>query len=199
MLVFLIRRLKRFGFSKQLILATTRNTEDDAVAAWGESENIPVVRGEAEDVLSRFLRCVDRYPADFVLRITADNPLTDPLLVEKTIQAMRTGQWDYVQAFEGRPVGTGVDGFSSAMLRRISQRPLEPRHREHINAYPLDNEHEFRCLSIKAPEDTARPDVRLTVDTGLDWKRVKAVVDGEEDPTAISVSHAVERFDSLAF
>lgn len=199
MLVFLIRRLKHFGFKDHIVLATTRNIEDDSVAAWGESEGIPVVRGETDDVLGRFLRCVKLYPADFVLRITADNPLTDPRLVEETVKAMGCGRWDYVQAFEGHPVGSGVDGFSSSMLADISGQDLEPRHREHINAYLLDNEDSFRCLSIRPPKEEARPDVYLTVDTALDWKRIRELIQGHDNPVAMSVSDAIERFDSLAF
>ncbi len=198
MLVFLIRRLKHFGFADKLVLATTRNIEDDSLAAWGESEKIPVVRGETDDVLARFLRCIEICPADFVLRITADNPLTDPRLVEETVKAMNSGRWDYVQAFEGHPVGSGVDGFSSPMLVEISSQRLEPRHREHINAYLLENEDFYRCLSIRPPKDETRPDVNLTVDTALDWKRVKALIEGQENPIAMSVPNAIERFDSLA-
>jgi len=89
MLVFLIRRLKQADLPGTLVLATTKRRDDDIIAVWGQMEDVPVVRGSDEDVLSRYLKCLALYPSRFVIRITADNPLTDPYLISQVSQEMK--------------------------------------------------------------------------------------------------------------
>ena len=54
MLAYLLERLG--GGPWRLCLATTEGPEDDALAAWGHALGVPVVRGEGQDVLARYVR-----------------------------------------------------------------------------------------------------------------------------------------------
>src|SRR5262245_57949948 len=53
-----------------LVVATTTEADDDEVVAECERLGVAWHRGEAEDVLSRFLGVLKRWPADAVIRFT---------------------------------------------------------------------------------------------------------------------------------
>lgn len=197
MLVFLIRRLLSVA-TEGLVLATTDRPEDDLVAEWGRHEGIAVIRGESDDVLARYLRCLSSFSADYAVRVTADNPLTDPRLIELVVEHMRNGNWDYVSALKGWPYGVGVDALSVSLLKHSRNNARHPDDREHINRYALDHPDEFRCLSLEAPESERRPDVSLTVDTLEDWVRVSTIVRGAANPLTMTTGDAIARIDSRA-
>jgi spore coat polysaccharide biosynthesis protein SpsF len=196
MVAFLIRRLKKACLKGRLILATTQRPEDDVVAAWGMAEKADVLRGESEDVLARYLQCLKRYPAPYVIRITADNPLTGLSIISMVCQEMEGGDWDYVSALEGFPLGGGVDSFKASLLETIAAKACNQREREHINAYVLDHMEDFRCKRLSPPIELARPDVRLTVDTIEDYQRIKELV--KEKGLDLDLSDAIKRFDLIA-
>ncbi|MEW6263540.1 MAG: NTP transferase domain-containing protein [Thermodesulfobacteriota bacterium] len=200
MLVFLLRRLKAACLPGRLVLATTDRPEDEILASWGRGENVAVMRGPSEDVLSRYLLCLDEYPAEAVVRVTADNPLTHPEAIALAGRTLLSEDCEYVDAYTGYPDGAGVDGFKADLLRFLDKETSERRHREHLNAYILDNRNRFRCLQLPPPAGLARPDVRLTVDTRVDWTRIAALFTPDDPkPYALSLEDAIKRIDRLAF
>lgn len=200
MLVFLIRRLKNAHLRGRIVVATTEQPEDDAVVAWAEGEGVPVVRGETDDVLSRYLKCLHAFPSDFVIRVTADNPLTEPAIISGVIEAMEADSWDYVDASNGGfPCGSGVDAFSATLLEFLHQKARGNRDREHINAYVLQHKENFRCHRLRPPSQLARPDVRLTVDTQEDWERMHSLLGAAPyPPTGISLHDAIKISDQMS-
>jgi len=199
-LVFLIRRLKNANIQGKIVVATTESPEDDIVVSWAEHESVAVVRGETDDVLSRYIKCVKAFPSDFVIRVTADNPLTDPMIINLVIDEMVKGNRDYVSAINGFSYGSGVDAFKSTILTLLDKKARNNADREHINAYILDNEHEFHCCHISPPKELAREDVKVTVDTFEDWQRINRLLKADlSDAIGISLIDAIKRFDSLSF
>jgi spore coat polysaccharide biosynthesis protein SpsF len=167
MLAFLLERLG--GGPWQLCLATTQRPEDDALAAWGRALGVPVVRGEDEDVLARFVRCLDAFPADVVVRVTGDNPLTCPELVELAARAVSGGA-DYAALPLGCPTGLGADAFAAPVLRRLAREAAPGPQREHINLHILDNPAAFSVVVPAISPSCGRQDIRLTVDTPQDYE-----------------------------
>src|SRR4051795_13729373 len=64
-----------------LVVATSVAPDDDAIVETARAANVPFVRGSEADVLGRFGSALDEFPADVVVRLTADCPLTDPDIV----------------------------------------------------------------------------------------------------------------------
>lgn len=197
--VFLIRRLKA-GLPDnryRIVLATTTRPDDNPVAAWGKQEKIAVVRGETDNVLARYVRCVDAYPCTEIVRVTADNPLTCPELIQQAVARMRENRLEYVQVV-GAPYGAGVDVFSIGVMERLRRADLEPGEQEHINKHIIDNRDRYRILDEPAAGSINRPDVRLTIDTLEDWIRVSGLFqEQDEKPWEIHLDQAVKRFDTI--
>ena len=198
MLVFLLKRLKDSLSSDDynVILATTENKEDDIIDAWGKECDTNVIRGEDKDVLKRFIRCLNRYPSDFVVRVTADNPLTCPEILKECVSEIRRSKSDYLLS-ENHPVGTGVDVFTFKLLKEMEQENLSQYEREHINAYVLKYPTRFKIKSLRMRGIIGRPDLSVTVDTEQNWKRVNSIFKPyEKEAWRISIVETISRMDS---
>ncbi len=195
MVAFLARRLAKAGKTWPVVLATTQLAEDDTVAAWAEHESLKVVRGESEDVLARYLLCLETCGADFAIRVTADNPLTCPGVIERVFQEMSRGSWDYLDAMAGWPKGAGVDAFGRKTLERCHDLARGPADREHINLYILEHPDLFTRRSLTPAPAEARADLNFSVDTREEWLRMAGLLSGVAEPWKMSLEDAIRRAD----
>lgn len=194
---FLMRRLKN-ACIENVVVATTESSHDDVVAVWARQENVPVFRG-TEDVLERYVECLKVFPAEYAIRITADNPLTDPAILKNVVEGIETSKADYINAIEGYPVGAGVDAFKRDVLISLHQKKLSAEDREHINRYIITHPSEFNSVFIPPSPVLARHDVRLTLDTLEDWQRLTKLLGNDlKAALTMDLSDAIARFDSLA-
>jgi len=198
MLAFLLRRFKEGPLPEtcKIVLATTTDKEDDIIESCGRENGIKVVRGESEDVLKRYIQCLEQYPADIVVRVTADNPLTSVDLIRDGLDRMEGSDADYVKP-EGYPKGTGVDLFRADALKVMDRDAKAPKEREHINLFILNHPERFRIRSLQAVSECVRPELNMSVDTEQDLIRVNSLFEPHEtEPWRISVAEAIRRMDS---
>ncbi len=155
-------------------LATTSDPADDVTEAWGFELGLRVYRGHATDVLSRFLSVADETGADWLVRVTADNPFVDAPLVDALVCArdeLADAKTEEASAAEilrprgGRPVGYGVELVQTLALRRASAAiPANQfHHRVHVTSWLSSH---GRIESVALPPDwPERSAWRWTVDT----------------------------------
>ena len=84
LLRFMLDRLSDLRVD-ELVVATSALGRDDAVAEIASAAGRSVVRGSESDVLERFADALTAHPADHVVRLTADCPLSDPVLIEAVL------------------------------------------------------------------------------------------------------------------
>lgn len=184
------RRARRLD---ALVLATTINREDDAIAEAGARLGVPVLRGPCDDVLARYVMALDAFPHRRCVRITADNPLTLPALVDAVVDAAEGRDLDYAYMAEA-PYGAGADCFRASALRIAAAGSDQPRHREHVNTFFLDNHLFFAIGCARSP--IPRPDIRVTLDTEADLARLHALFAGL-DPLTADLPRVVAAWDGL--
>ena len=197
---FLLKRLNVGVLDKQyrIVLATTTNPQDDIIAAWGVEEKVAVFRGEEHDVLKRYIHCVEQYPAEIVVRVTADNPLICPDTLKWLVHQKQDRDIDYAQV-RNVPYGAGVDVFSTDLLKDLDRQVTAPDEREHINLHIYRNPGKYKTLFLNIEGELARPDLRMTVDTRADWGHIKAIFTPEDkEPWRMSLAEAIVRMDRSA-
>jgi len=74
---------------EKVILATSDQSQDDAVAAFAVNGGWAVHRGSPEDVWSRFRDIAIASAATWIIRICADSPLMSPHLIQAMTQLAR--------------------------------------------------------------------------------------------------------------
>lgn len=193
MFVYLIRRLRFYRFPYPIVLATTENAEDDIIEAWSRQEGVNAVRGEETDVLARYMRCLEAFPSDIIVRVTADNPLTEPEAVNRVICEMKDGRCDYASSLKGYPIGVGADAFSGDLLRRLDKKAASVYDREHINAYVLNHLDEFITAELPVLDGSIGSEIRFTVDTHEDYKNVMQLVGSYPPDHFIKIKDAIKQ------
>lgn len=160
----------------EVVIATSTLSGDDAIERYAAEAGISCVRGPEEDVLTRFCMALNAYPADAVVRITADCPLLDPCLVNQVVAAWRADPtWDYVATTLVRtlPRGLDVELVSAAALRSIDE-VAAGFHRQHVTSLLYTEPQGRRLLGLSIAPDAS--DLRVTLDTTADWDALTALV-----------------------
>ena len=117
------------------------------------------------------------------MRITADCPLIDPAVIDRTIVLFLRNNIDYaantVPPEKSKyPDGSDVEVFSMSALQRADQEAASKEDREHVTFYfwKSENKDTFKIAQLGNHENWSK--YRFTVDYPEDYEVVKKI-DGE--------------------
>ncbi|MGE3953909.1 MAG: NTP transferase domain-containing protein [Parachlamydiales bacterium] len=146
-------------------VATTDRESDDPVAAFCEERGVPCYRGSEKDVLKRYVGAAEHFGAEAIVRLTADCPLIDPLILDQVATYFQAHDFDYVSNTQDRsyPRGMDVEVFSRAALEQAAEEAVDPYDREHVTSYLYNKQGRFRV---------GRLEMRLTVDHEADLELI---------------------------
>ena len=137
----LVDRLKAVESIDVIVLATTTNHTDDAMADYASSIGIEVFRGDENDVMGRVVNAGKSVDADVIVEITGDCPIIDPEIIEQAIRIYRENTYDYVgnQHVRSYPDGMDVQVFALDTLVKSELMTNEPLDREHVTLHIRNN------------------------------------------------------------
>jgi spore coat polysaccharide biosynthesis protein SpsF len=205
MLTWVAERTRCSRYVDEVVIATTTDTADDAVAAMCAKNGYLCYRGDLFDVLDRYYQTARTFGADVIVRITADCPLIDPDEIDHTVEAFLQNDADFAANRlpppyqRTYPIGLDTEVCSFAALERAWQYAEKPYQREHVMPYLYDNvvvdlsreNHSLTQIYYNPPFKIAvinhDPDygaMRWTVDTMEDLELVRAIVahfEGKDD------------------
>ncbi len=168
-----IRRVKMARRVSEVVVATTWKREDKKIVEVAKSEGINYFRGPVHDVLRRFRKVADKFGADTVVRVTADNPFVSPSLIDYLTEEHLKRRKDYSR-FCGLPLGLGIEVIETRVLHYLDRLKLNSIYREHVTLYIKDNLQRFNIMNIDAGKvGLAYPALRLTVDTPADMRLMR--------------------------
>ena len=96
MLQLQLERLKRSSQIDKLVVATTVNNLDKPIVELCTSLKISCFRGSEEDLLDRYYQTARKHKADYIVRLTGDDPLTDPFLIDEMVKKIKKGRFDAI-------------------------------------------------------------------------------------------------------
>ncbi len=178
LLLRVIERAQATELVDAIVVATTDLPEDDVIVERCHEWEVPVYRGSSDDVLGRVCEAAGKADADIVVRLLADNPLTDPKLIDELITDITRGGAEYVahkmpdgtHAIEAQ-TGLLTEVLTMKCLRRASVVCKDPAHREHVTLGIYTQPGLFACRFLMADVNSG---TRLTVDTKEDLERIAA-------------------------
>ncbi len=158
-------------------VATSTARSDDAVAAWCESNDVPVHRGSEDDVLDRYAGAMQASAAEVVIRITADCPLLDPGVVAQTVRLRASTGADYVSNQDPPtwPDGLDCEAMTAAALATAAREATRSSDREHVTPFIRNNRARFSAETLVSPLPGLTTE-RWTLDTADDLAFLRAVV-----------------------
>ena len=86
LIFFVINQLKYAKNIDEIIIATTKESQNNKIEKFCIENKIDFFRGSTNDVLDRYYQCSKQFSISNIVRITCDNPLLDPKIVDKCIK-----------------------------------------------------------------------------------------------------------------
>lgn len=176
MIVYMARRAQLAKTIDKVVIVTSVDASDDALAAVAESAALPVFRGSLDDVLARFARAAKAFNAQDIVRLTGDCPLIDPAVIDAVVSARRQRGVDYASNIDPPmfPDGLDVECFTRAALDRADREAKLPSQREHVTLWMRGDPAPVARANVPAIADFSH--LRLTVDYPDDLEAVRSIV-----------------------
>ncbi len=175
-----VQRVRRARRVDNVVVATSTEDSDDALAEHCAERGIASHRGSLNDVLDRFWQAARAFDADVVVRVTADCPLVDPEVIDQVVaeHLLRGGDFTANRlpppATRTFPIGLDVEVADASALGRAWREAGAQHEREHVMPYLYAVPGRFDVAVVDAPVDAGA--VRWTVDTPADLQAVRELV-----------------------
>ena len=183
--IHLERILKATKISK-LLVATTLEPESDQILQVCRDLGVDYFQGSLDDVLDRFYQAAKPYQPEFIIRLTSDCPLIDPLLIDETIVAFSQDKFDYFSNgfLETFPDGQDIEITKFEALEKAWKNSKLMSEREHVTPYIWKNstlhwqgqgQALFKAGDLRSP--ISYKHVRMTVDYPSDLEVIQALIE----------------------
>jgi spore coat polysaccharide biosynthesis protein SpsF len=171
-----VERLKISKFSKNLVLATTKNKEDYIFQELFNKKKLLIFNGSTKNVLKRFYDCAKYFKADIVVRFTGDCPLIDYRIVDEVISYFIKNDFDYVNNIDTRfiPDGLHIEIFNFESLEIAYAKARASFDKEHVTPFILKNKKLFKIKKFITKKYTIK-NLRLTLDYIDDYFLIKKI------------------------
>jgi spore coat polysaccharide biosynthesis protein SpsF len=167
LLYHVFERIQKTERVDQVVLATCNGIENGDIIKLAESMGIHVFVGSEENVLERFFLASEKFGGDYIMRVTGDNPFTDPgyaaIAVTLTLEAGAD-----ICYLSNLPLGTGVGMVKKSALDIAYKHSDKPHQLEHVTPYIREHPENFKIEIREIDVHNPFPNLRLTVDTPED-------------------------------
>jgi glutamate-1-semialdehyde aminotransferase/spore coat polysaccharide biosynthesis protein SpsF (cytidylyltransferase family) len=176
MLWHVVDRVRRAHLVHRTVVATSTEAGDDAIAAFCERYELDCCRGSEADVLDRFYQTAQAFSAKFIVRITADCPLIDPDVIDRVVEILQTGAYDYVSNTlrYTYPDGLDAEAFTWETLLQTCREAKKPSEREHVTPY-MRLSGKFRLTNVENDLDLSGHGYRWSVDDASDLQFIRRI------------------------
>lgn len=173
-LAHVIERLRSCKSLDDIVLATTIESEDDVIEQWCNTSCVNCFRGSLNDVLGRYYQAATYYKADVIVRITADCPLIDSMIVDEVVEGFLAGNFDAYSLAGEFPDGLDCQVFSHSAIKQAWLEAKLPSEREHVGPY-IEKTHpeQFKIGSLEKFSGLSHH--RWTLDEPRDYEFLQVV------------------------
>ena len=175
-LKFLINQLENTKLLDKIIIATTTNEKDNIIEEFAKQNKLEFFRGEENDVLNRYFETAKKFSLDAIVRITSDNPLVDPELIDKGIEIFNSKKLDVVTTNQTNtfPYGVVFEIFSFKALEEIEKKASSSSDREHVTQFFYSNKQKFKIYNLTSKIDASY--ICCSIDTSNDLKFIRELI-----------------------
>lgn len=178
---FLYKRISINRFEKKVFLSTSDFHSDDELSDYAIKEKMNVFRGHPESVIDRMLQLGFEQEFGAIFRVTGDNPLTDPNLMEEMVSLYLDKDLDYVRV-ENVPFGISAELFSTKYLWKLYLNLKNPMNSEYLTWYVLKDETAKKGVISVCSEVIDSGLYNFSVDYPNDYDDVVEVISKLEKP-----------------
>ena len=171
------RMLDRVKCSKhvdEIIVLTSFNPEDIATVKLVSGLGLRVFAGSSHDVLDRYYQAAKLIKPEYIIRLTADCPVFDPIVLDKAIESLKPDT-DYLGMLsETFPDGLDLEIVKYSVLEQAWKNADLTSEREHVTLYIKNNKDKFAVQDYVCPLGNLN-NQRWTIDEPEDYEMIKAL------------------------
>jgi len=170
-----IERVQQSKKIEEVIVVTTSNKEDMEIVKICSNNGIRVFCGSEADVLDRFYQTAKLLEPDHIVRITADCPLIDALIIDQVINKHLAEKNDYTSNIlkETFPDGEDNEIFTFKALRISWKKAKLISEREHVTLFIRNHPEMFKLANLESEIDFSAK--RWTLDHKQDFEFITKV------------------------
>ena len=159
----------------RVVVATTVCSADLKIVSLVSRLGVGVFCGSETDVLDRYYQAARLFDAKHIVRVTADCPVIDPKIIDKTVAQYFKSGADYCSnALSSTfPDGQDVEVFSFDALARAWHLARLDSEREHVTPFIWKNNHLFKIARFESRIDYSAK--RWTLDEPRDFQFLKTL------------------------
>jgi len=184
LLELVVRRLTDCQLVHQVVVVAGAVFESARRAEAGPSD-VAVHVSDRVDLLGRLLSVLDATGAKALVKIDAEHPFIDPILVDRLVTTARSHpECDYIGFCfrDGRPVvhsplGTFAEWYQGDALRRAAVSASRGVERNDVSRLLCAHPERFRLRFVPVPAALESASLRLAVDDHEDWEHTQTVYD----------------------
>jgi spore coat polysaccharide biosynthesis protein SpsF len=185
-----ISRIQSCKTIDKVVVASSIDPSDDAIEKHCHESNIDLYRGSLLDVLDRYYQCAKSKDAKTIVRITADCPVIDPVVVDAVVTGFLAGGYDYYGLSGEFPDGLDCEVISFKALEKAWKNASLPSEREHVCPYiHTSHKSEFKTGSLEL--FTGLQHMRWTLDEPNDYELLKIIYDSLYKPEEIFLTNSI--------
>jgi spore coat polysaccharide biosynthesis protein SpsF len=109
----------RYLAPERVVVCTTEAPEDAPLIEAVEDYGAAVFRGDRDDIIKRFHDAMVHFNFDAVVQIDGDDPLTDPLYMDLTMERLLSDPGLGIVRSEGLPLGVNCKSFSRTAMETV--------------------------------------------------------------------------------
>ena len=163
-----IQRAKQVEECSDIVLCTSRSNQDLPLMRIANKNNIYYYNGSSEDVLQRMLDAAELFQMDYVIGITADNPLFSIYHANIISDMIRSdGNLDFIYT-TGMPIGVNIYGIKTKALKTVCS--IKEEVDTEIWGYLINRPEIFNVQEIKVDDEYQCENYRMTLDEINDYK-----------------------------
>lgn len=166
LLMWVIEELRKSKHCGEIVIATSKNKENDLLESFCIKNKITCFRGEEDDVLSRFIKILRDADYNTVVRLTADNPIIDINTLDETINFHLLEENDYTGT-DTLPTGMNFEVIKAQSLLKMPDQVLTENDREHVTLF-IRNNQKYKKGVFNPVLNKSLKYLRLTVDYASD-------------------------------
>jgi spore coat polysaccharide biosynthesis protein SpsF len=175
----------------EIVVCTSTNPQDDPLEIISTAQKIKCYRGSEDDVLNRLLSAAEKYKCEYMLLMTADNPLFSISHAEELVTTIRNKQADYYHFEDGLPLGTAPYAVARHTFAIINDLK-EDTETEFWPEY-LKDQSIFSHLVLQVAKEY-QLDARLTLDYQEDYELFMKIYENYESPIPLKLKTVLHEF-----
>lgn len=192
LIVWMIKRAQLVFSNEKIVIATSKNSQDDILETIADREDVNIFRGDEEDVVHRLYEAAKKNDFDYFINITADCPLFGFDYINKIKGLIKDFKPDLVTSLN-LTHGIFIYCVKTEAFKKIID--MKSTNKTEVwGDFFYSNPDKYLVKDLEVTEDEIRPNYRLTVDYIEDFKVIEKIYNYFGENTYKTSSHEIVQF-----